>query len=66
MKSKREKLNDRLECLIHYTFKTMEMLSTGQIDADEAEKMLAYVDAQHSEIEAELAVLELLENVSLN
>ena len=64
--TKREILLNELDTLISYTFMMMERYIEGKLTEEQMKQTLKFIDDKHDELASELAVLELIENVSLN
>lgn len=66
MNNKRQELMERIEALINYTLIKMEQHSEGQLTDKQYENVLNFIDTEYMELEAEYAVMELVESVNLN
>lgn len=63
---KREEIQAKIEGLVEYTLIKIAQYSNGEIDEEHLNAALKFIDTKHEEIQAEIAVMELLESISLN
>lgn len=66
MESKHKEIQAKIYGLIEFTLMKMDQYSNGEITEEHLNAALKFIDTKHEEIQAEIAVMELLESISLN
>ena len=66
LENKRQEIGERIEGLISWLYIKKEHFNQGLINEEQLSNCLDYADMINEELEAEIAVLELLENVNMN
>ena len=66
IENKRQESGERIEGLISWLYIKKKQFNRGLINEEQLNHCLDYAEMINEEIEAEIAVLELLESVSMN
>ena len=66
MESKHKEIQAKINGLIEFTLLYISLYSAEKITEEVFLKAMAFADEKHEEIQAEIAVMELLEGISLN
>ena len=66
IENKRQEIGERIEGLISWMYIKKKQFNRGLINEEQLNHCLDYAEMINEEIEAEIAVLELLESVSVN
>ncbi len=66
IENKKQEIAERIEGLISWLYIKKEHFNRGLINEEQLSNCLDYAEMINEEIEAEIAVLELLESVSMN
>lgn len=66
MNNKRQQISKRINALLEFSFIKMEQYQNGLLTEEQMNEALNYIDSVNDEIQAEIAIIELLDNVCLN